>query len=313
MRKGYVVPVKVGVIGVGYLGQHHARVYSEIEGVELIALVDADRRKAEELSAKYKCTAYSDYRDIIEQVNAVSIVTPTVSHHEIALNCLSAGKDLLVEKPITVSVAEADELINTAEKRGCILQIGHIERYNPAIIAVSGMIKEPQFFESERLSPFLGRGTDVDITLDLMIHDIDIILGFAASPVKEIRARGSNVITDKIDVAKAWIEFENGCAALATASRLSPEKQRRLKIFQKTSYMSVDYQNCEIRSYFKKAGDISFDVMHPGKKEPLKEELIDFIKCVRERKMPLVSGIEGREALKTALAITERIKMQNKL
>ncbi|MEK7742079.1 MAG: Gfo/Idh/MocA family oxidoreductase, partial [Nitrospirota bacterium] len=221
--------VKVGVIGTGYLGQHHARIYSEIEDAELIALVDIDEEKARSLAAKYNCKAYSDYKDIINELDAVSIVTPTILHHKIALDCIKAGKDLLIEKPITVSVAEADELISEAGKKNCILQVGHVERYNPAVVAVSGLIKNPRFLESERVSPFTGRSTDIDITLDLMIHDIDIMLGFAASPVKEIRARGASVLTDKIDVAKVWLEFENGCAAIATASRLSPEKQRRLK------------------------------------------------------------------------------------
>lgn len=300
--------IKVGVIGIGYLGQHHARIYSEIEGVELIALIDTDKGKAENLATKYNCKSYSDYKNIIDKLDALSIVTPTISHYEIALNCLRAGKDLLIEKPITVSVAEADELINEAGEKGCVLQVGHIERYNPAVIAVSEMIAKPEFLESERLSPFSGRGTDVDITLDLMIHDIDIILSFVSSPVKEIKAKGASVLTDKIDVAKAWLEFDNGCAALVTASRLSHEKKRLLKIFEKDSYMSVDYQSCEVRSYFKKTGDISFDIIKPEKKEPLKEELIDFVRCVKERKRPKVSGIEGREALKIALDITEKIK-----
>ncbi|TAL24754.1 MAG: Gfo/Idh/MocA family oxidoreductase [Nitrospirae bacterium] len=302
------MPIKVGVIGTGYLGQHHARIYSEIAGAELVALVDTDEKKAQDLAGKYNCKAYSDYRDIIDKLDAISIVTPTIYHHKIALDCLKAGKDLLVEKPITVSIAEADELIKEAEERKLILQVGHIERYNPAVIAVSGMIKDPKFFESERLSPLLGRGTDVDITLDLMIHDIDIILSFVSSPVVDIKATGASVLTNKIDVAKVWLEFENGCAALATASRMSPEKQRRLKIFQKDSFISVDYQSCVIRSYFKKEGDISFDIVEPEKKEPLKEELIDFIRCVTERKRPKVSGIEGRDALKIALDITNKIR-----
>lgn len=300
--------IKVGVIGTGYLGQHHARVYSEIKDVELVALVDTDEKKAKDLAAKYNCEAYSDYRDIIGKLDAVSIVTPTTSHHSIAMDFIRAGKDLLVEKPVTVTVSEADELINEAERKNCILQVGHIERFNPAVIAVAEMIKEPRFFESERLSPLLGRGTDVDITLDLMIHDIDIILSFVSSPVADIKATGASVLTDKLDVAKVWLEFENGCAALATASRMSPEKQRRLKIFQKDTFISVDYQSCVVRSYFKKDGEISFDIIEPEKKEPLKEELIDFIRCVQERKKPRVSGIEGRNALQVALDITEKIK-----
>ncbi|MBI5204183.1 MAG: Gfo/Idh/MocA family oxidoreductase [Nitrospirae bacterium] len=302
------MPIKVGVIGTGYLGRHHARIYSEIEGAELAALIDTDLEKAKKLADEYNCKAYSDYRDIIDRLDAVSIVTPTIYHHKIALDCLKAGKDLLVEKPITATVSEADELIDEAGKRKLILQVGHLERYNPAVVAVSGMIKNPRFLEAERLSPFLGRGIDVDITLDLMIHDIDIILSFVSSPVIDIKATGASVLTDTVDVAKAWLEFGNGCAALITASRLSPEKQRMLKISQKDSYLSVDYQGCEVRSYFKKAGDISFDVIQPEKKEPLKEELIDFINCIKQRNKPKVSGTEGRNALKIALDITEIIK-----
>lgn len=302
------MPVKVGVIGVGYLGQHHARVYSEIKDAELSALIDIEEEKAKRLAAKYNCKAYSDYKGIIDNLDALSIVTPTTYHHKIALDCLRLGKDVMIEKPITVTTAEADELINEAEKRGCILQVGHIERYNPAVTAVSSMIKAPKFLESERVSQFSGRSTDVDITLDLMIHDIDIMLCFAASPVKEIRARGASVLTNKIDVAKVWLEFENGCAAMATASRMSPEKQRRLKIFQKDSYIFIDYQSHEIRAYHKNGEGISSSVIQPEKKEPLKEELADFIRCVKGRKRPLVSGVEGREALKIALDITDKIR-----
>jgi predicted dehydrogenase len=302
------VLVKVGVIGTGYLGQHHARIYSEIEDAELIALVDIDEEKARGIAVKYNCRAYSDYKDIINELDAVSIVTPTILHHKIALECIKAGKDLLIEKPITASVAEADELIREAGGKNCILQVGHVERYNPAVVAVSGLIKKPWFLESERVSPFTGRSADIDITLDLMIHDIDIMLGFASSPVKEIRARGGSVLTDKIDIAKVWLEFENGCASVATASRLSPEKKRRLKIFQKDLFIYIDYQTHEVRVYSKKGDGISSDIIRPEGKEPLKEELIDFIRCVKDRRRPMVSGIEGRNALKVALDITYKIK-----
>jgi len=302
------VSIKVGVIGVGYLGQHHARIYSEIKDAELIAIVDTDEERAKNLALKYNCKAYSDYKGIINELDAVSIVTPTVLHHKIAMDFIKAGKDVLIEKPITVSVAEADEIIKEAERKKRIVQVGHVERYNPAVIAVSGLVKKPQFLESERVSPFTGRSTDIDITLDLMIHDIDIMLGFAASSVGEIRARGASVLTDKIDVAKVWLEFENGCAASATASRLSPEKQRRLKIFQEDSFIHIDYQNHEVRFYSKKGEGIASDIIQPEKKEPLKEELIDFIRCVKERKKPPVSAVEGRDALKVALDITEKIR-----
>jgi predicted dehydrogenase len=300
--------VKVGVIGVGYLGQHHARLYSEIEDSELTAVIDIDKKRADEFAEKYGCEAYTNYRDILDKVDALSIVTPTISHYCIALDCLRAGKDILIEKPITVNVRDADKLITEAKKRGCIIQVGHLERYNPAMLAASDMVKKPMFIESERLSPFLGRGTDVDVTLDLMIHDVDIILSFISLPVKEIRAVGAKVLTDKIDVAKAWLEFESGCTALATVSRLSPEKRRRLKIFQKDSYISIDYQSLEIKRYFRTKEGISFNVKKPENKEPLREELKDFVCCIKERRRPRVSAVEGREALKIVMEITAMIK-----
>ncbi len=298
--------VKVGVIGVGYLGQHHARIFSELSEAELVAVVDIDKKKADTFAEKYNCESYTDYRDILHKVEALSIVTPTVSHFDIALNCLKAGKDILIEKPITVTIEEANNLI--ANANDCIIQVGHLERYNPAILAVSDMISEPIFIESERLSPFLGRGIDVDVTLDLMIHDIDIILSLISSPIKQMKAVGARVLTDKIDVAKAWLEFENGCTALATVSRLSPEKQRKLKIFQKDTYISIDYQTSEIRRYYRNKGKIESEIKKPEHKEPLKEELQDFIRCVKERRKPIVSAIEGRDALKVVLEISNIIK-----
>jgi len=300
--------VKVGVIGVGYLGQHHARIYSEIEEAELVAVVDIDREKAATLAEKYHCEASSDYSEILPKIDAVSIVTPTTSHYKIALDCLRAGKDLLIEKPITVTVKEADELIDKAKKRDCIVQVGHLERYNPAILAAADFFSEPLFIESERLSPFLGRAIDVDVTLDLMIHDIDIMLSLIAMPVKNIRAVGAKVLTDKIDVAKAWLEFENGCIALATVGRLSPEKSRKLKVFQKDSHLVIDYQSSEIKRFFRTGEGISTEIIKPEKKEPLKEELKDFIRCVIERRRPTVSADEGRHALKVVLEINEMIK-----
>ncbi|MBE0425442.1 MAG: Gfo/Idh/MocA family oxidoreductase [Nitrospirae bacterium] len=300
--------VKVGVIGVGYLGQHHARIFSELREAELVAVVDIDKIRADTFAEKYCCESYTDFKDILHKVDALSIVTPTPSHFDIAFDCLRAGKDLLIEKPITVSIDEADELIRGLKDTDCIIQVGHLERYNPAILAVSDMINEPVFIESERFSPFLGRGTDVDVTLDLMIHDIDIILSLISSPIKEIKAVGSKVLTDKIDVAKAWLEFENGCTALATVSRLSPVKQRKLKIFQKDAYISIDYQTSEIKRYFRNESGIASEIKIPEHKEPLKEELRDFIRCVKERKRPIVSAIEGRDALKVVLEISNIIK-----
>lgn len=300
--------LKVGVIGVGYLGQHHARIYSEIEDAELVAVVDTDRERAGTLAERYGCAAYSDFREILPQVDALSIVTPTQSHFFIALECLRAGKDILVEKPITGVVQEADELILESERRGCILQVGHLERYNPAVQSAFALIKEPRFIESERLSPFLGRGTDVDVTVDLMIHDADIILGLVSSPVKQIKAVGARVVTDKIDFAKAWLEFDNGCTAVLTASRVSPEKQRTLKVFQKESCFFIDYQRCEMKRYSRTSEGMLSDPIRVDNKEPLKEELKDFVQCIKERRRPKVSAIEGRDALKLVLDITEMIR-----
>jgi len=303
------VAVRVGVIGVGYLGQHHARIFSGLDGVELVGVADTETIKAGEIADKYGCRSFAEYADLIKACDALSIVTPTTTHHAIAMKCLNAGKDLFIEKPITESLEEAKDIIEAAEKKGLILQIGHLERYNPAIIAAAGMIKAPKFIEAERLSPFLGRGIDVDVTLDLMIHDIDIVLSIVNSKLKEIRATGDSVMTGKIDVVKAWLEFENGCKALITASRLATEKTRKLRIYQNDSYISVDYQSQEVRRYFKKTNGISFDVVKPENKEPLKEELRDFISCVLNRKRPMVSGKEAMDALEIVLKINEMLKV----
>jgi predicted dehydrogenase len=300
--------VRIGVIGVGYLGKHHARIYSELEEADLVAVADINTSRAEDIAKTYGCKAFSNHAEIMKECDALSIVTPTITHHVIAKDCLSAGKDILIEKPITENVDEARDIIEVAEKKDVILQIGHIERYNQGIIAASEMIREPRFIESERLSPFLGRGTDVDVTLDLMIHDIDIVMSIVQSRLKDIRATGAAVLTDKLDVAKVWLEFENGCKALITASRLSPEKQRKLKVFQKDAFISIDFQSQEVRRYFKKASEISFDVLKPENKEPLKEELSDFIYCVKNRKKPRVSGVEAMDALEVALRITEKLR-----
>ncbi len=301
--------LRIGVIGVGYLGRHHARVFSEIEDVELVAVADVDHKRAEEIAKAYNCAAYSDYKEIFDKVDAVSIVTPTTTHYDIALDCLRNGKDLFIEKPITVTVEEADRLIEEAEKEERIIQVGHIERYNPAIIAIEEMIERPKFMESERLSPFLGRGIDVDVTLDLMIHDIDIIMALSKSRVKAIKAIGAKVLTDNLDVAKAWLEMEDGSSALVTASRLSSEKKRTLKIFQDSGFFVVDYQAGEILTHSRNSeGEIKHGKIKPPKAEPLKEELKDFVRSVKNRKRPRVTAEDGREALKVALYISRRIK-----
>jgi predicted dehydrogenase len=302
------VSVKVGVIGVGYLGQHHARIYSEIEGAELVAVADCNIDAAEKIAGTYRCRAYTHYEDIIGLCEALSIVTPTTTHHAIAMECLKAGRDLLIEKPITADIREARAVVEEADRRNLILQVGHLERYNPGVTVASGMIADPSFIESARESPFLGRADDVDVTIDLMIHDIDIVLSLVQSRLKDIRAIGESVVTDKIDFARAWLEFENGCTALISASRIASEKVRTLTVFQKDSYIEIDYQKQEVMRYFKEGRKISSEHIKPENKEPLKEELKDFISCVKNRKRPNVSGVEGMNALDVALRITDILK-----
>ena len=303
------MPLRVGVIGVGYLGRHHARVFSGLEGVELVGVADPDSGKAGEIANAYGCRSFPGHTDLVALCDALSIVTPTTTHHAIAIDCLNAGRDLFIEKPITERLDEAREIIEAAEKNNLILQVGHLERYNPGVLAAMEMIKTPKFIEAERLSPFLGRALDVDVTLDLMIHDIDIVMSMVKSKVKEIRATGDRVLTGRLDAAKAWLEFENGCKALLTASRLAPEKMRKLKVHQGDSYISIDYQSQEVRRYFRQATGISFDVVKPENKEPLKEELSDFVSCVQKRKRPMVSGKEAMDALEIVLKINEMLKV----
>lgn len=304
--------LKAGVIGAGYLGQHHARILSDLDGVCLTAVVDIDGSRAAMIGGKYGAPAFTDIRKALGKADAFSIVTPTITHYAIAKECLRAGKDILIEKPITDSVAEASDLEEIAAREGSIIQVGHLERFNPAVIALYPMIEMPRFFEAERLSPYLGRGTDVDITLDLMIHDIDIVLAILAlekrsAMIRDTKATIARVLTDKIDMAKVWIEFDNGVQALMTASRLSHEKSRKLKIFQKESFLLLDYQNMEIRKYYKQGLSIEQESIKVEKKEPLREELKDFVDCVKTRRSPVVSASEGREALRIALLIGQKI------
>jgi len=307
----------IGVIGVGYLGQHHARILSGLEGARLTAVVDVDLKRAEEIAAKYGGKAFADFREAMSNADAFSIAAPTTMHHGIAMECIKAGKDILIEKPLAATIEEADEIISESHKRGVIVQVGHLERFNPAVLAIYPLITHPVFFEAERLSPFLGRGIDVDITLDLMIHDIDIILAILSHSgttpvVREIKASAARVLTEKIDEARAWFEFDNGVQALLTASRLSFVKSRKLKIFQDDAFLLVDYQNMEIKRFRKENGAITSESINVEKHEPLKEELRDFIECIVNRRRPLVSAMDGRNALKIAMEISERIPIVNK-
>jgi len=303
--------IRVGVIGVGYLGQHHARIYSELQDSILVGVADVNMKRCQEIAEKHGCQAFDDYRDMFSQVDAVSIVVPTVYHYTVAMDALQEGKDLLIEKPITSTVVEAEKLIKEADNRGCIIQVGHLERFNSGLIELSKMVDNPSYIESQRLAPFVARGIDVDVTVDLMVHDIDIILSLVHSEIVDLKAQGIKVLTDNIDLAHAWVEFKNGCVAVVSASRISSFRIRSLKVFQHDIYMELNYQTHEIAYYGRGKKNMEQQIKKTEIKEPLKEELLSFIQCVRERKMPLVSGYEGKEALKVALKISEVVKNGN--
>ena len=305
--------IKVGVIGVGYLGRFHAQKYAAMEGVQLIGVADVDSERAEEVARECSTTSFSSYEELLDHVNAVSIVVPTVQHHDVAIACLKKNIDVLVEKPISTTTEEADNIIAHAEKNNCILQVGHLERFNPAVMAMKPMLTHPLFIEAHRISVFKNRGTDVDVVLDLMIHDIDIILSIIDAPIQAIHTVGSPVITQLTDIANARIIFENGCTANVTVSRISMDNIRRMRIFQPGTYISVDFIKKEVMSIrLKEDVQNAFpmpDVHKQGFKEQdiLELELCDFISNVRNRSKPTVSGIEGRRALEVALQVVRQI------
>lgn len=303
--------IKVGVIGVGYLGRSHARIYSELEGVELVGVSDIDKGRSIEVARLTCSKPFLDYSELFEKVDAVSIVVPTALHYKVASDFISKGIDIFIEKPITDNLRDAEDLIKRAKEKDLILQVGHIERFNPGYIALRGLVQRPRYIESQRLSQFTDRGTDVDVSLDLMIHDIDIILSLVNSRIKEIKASGISVITPLIDMANARIEFENGCVANLTASRISQGKIRRLKVFEPEISLTLDYQSYEVIVNKKVSEDgkplLRSTHIKPDKGEPLKDEIRAFISSVKKRSKPIVSGIEATEALKVALKISEII------
>jgi predicted dehydrogenase len=304
--------IKVGVIGTGHLGSIHARIYKELPGCELIAICDADKAKAEAVSKDLCVPGHTDHRQLFGKVQAVSIATPTRLHFQIAEEFLSQKIDCLVEKPFTPSLEEADKLIKIAQDNGLILQVGHIERFNSAFNATKKIIKDPKFIECHRLSPFPNRSLDVGAVLDIMIHDIDIILGLVSSPVERIDCVGINVLTKFEDIANARITFKSGCVANLTASRVSDEVMRKIRIFQENTYISLDYKNAEANVYRKGLLKISKEALPIEKEQPLQKELASFIECVKMRKAPLVSGEVAREALKVALDIQNQIWQKNR-
>ena len=296
------------MIGVGHLGSIHARIYKEIDGCTLAGICDIDQQRLKQLSAESGIPGFTDYSELYDKVDAVSVAVPTKDHYKVALQFLKKGKHVLVEKPFTPSLREADALIRIAKANGLILQVGHVERFNSAFSAAKEHIKDPKFIECHRLSQFPNRSLDVGVVLDLMIHDIDIVLGLVNSPIKRIDAVGVPVLTGFEDIANARINFKNGCVANLTASRVSDEPMRKIRIFLKNAYMSLDYRNEAAFVYSRDpALRITKQTLPIEKEEPLKKELSAFIDCVTNNKEPLVSGPVGRQALALALDIQKLI------
>lgn len=322
----------VGVIGVGHLGSHHARMFAEISSVDFVGIVDIDNNRAERIANEIRSKAFSSINELLQKVKAVSIVTPTRTHFEIAKLAIQRGVHVFIEKPLTVTTTEAKELVKLAEKESVKVQVGHIERFNPALLALEKYYLQPKFIESHRLAQFNPRGTDVTVVLDLMIHDIDIILSLVNSPVRSIEANGVAVVSDNVDIANARIQFENGCVANVTASRISQKRMRKMRMFQPDAYISVDFSEGSaevfrlVDSNDKSAqttmmlGEISHGKVkrnivyeHPEIKDinALKYELELFVDAVQNGKEPIVTAREGLRALEVAHDIIEKIERQN--
>ncbi|MRR51971.1 MAG: Gfo/Idh/MocA family oxidoreductase [Rhodocyclaceae bacterium] len=310
--------LKAGVIGVGYLGRFHAQKYAAQSGVTLVGVADARAETAQKVAAELGCAAFTEYRELMAQVDLVSIAATTETHYEIARACLEAGKHVLVEKPITVTVAEAEELARIARERGLKLQVGHIERFSPVWRAVEGRIGQPMFIEAHRMAPFKPRGIDVSVVLDLMIHDIDLVLNKVDSPIAELRANGASVLTDRTDIANARIEFENGCTANLTASRVSLGVMRKMRLFQADGYLSIDFQERRV-TFGRKAENpaegeapITSEVIEVPAGDALMSEVSAFVESVQAGSRPVVAGEDGKRALEVALEVNRQIESRRK-
>jgi predicted dehydrogenase len=298
-------PVRVGVVGVGHMGKEHARIYAESDKAELVGVFDTDPHTAKKIADKCRTRVYATLPEMVEVVEAVSIVTPTVNHLAAAEPFLKKGRHVLVEKPIAMDTREARELVNLAEKSGAKLAVGHVERFNPVLAALEERLGRPRFIEAHRLSPYPGRSTEIGVVMDLMIHDLEIILHLVRSPVSSIDAVGVPVLSKGEDIANARIRFENGCVANITTSRISPEKLRKIRVFQDDAYLSLDYMKQEGEIYRREDGKITRDKIPVRKGEPLKNQLEEFLDNVRHDTDPRVAGTHGFEALQLASRICE--------
>lgn len=306
--------LRTAVVGVGYLGNFHAQKYAALPDVELVGVVDSNAARGSEVAAACACTAFTDYRELIGRVDAVSVVVPTQYHHQVALDFLNAGVHVLIEKPITVTIEQADELIAVADDKKLVFQVGHLERFNPVLMAAEEVLTAPLFVESVRIAPFKPRGTDVNVVLDLMIHDIDIIQHLVRSKVARIDAIGAPVFTAEEDIANARIAFENGCVANVTASRISLKSERKMRIFQRDAYLTLDFQNKKLLVAKRGAGELMPGIPNVqvqerelGQSDPLLSEISSFVEAIQQGGQPQVSGRDGRMALETALKINEAL------
>ena len=304
--------INVGVVGVGYLGKFHAEKYAASPKARLVAVADIDAARAKEIGANVGAESVADYRALLGRVQCVSIAVPTRYHYQVARDFIEAGVDVLVEKPLTADIAEARELVEAATKHRVILQVGHLERFNPAIRRLEGVVKEPKFVECHRLAPFIERGTDVNVVLDLMIHDIDVIASLVRSPVERVEAVGVPVLTDKPDIANARIKFANGCIANVTASRVSLKRERKIRFFQADAYISIDYDQRRAQIYHKPAPgagwlDIRAENIDIIDGDALADEIDSFLDCVAARSAPLVGGEEALTALEIASMISRQL------
>jgi predicted dehydrogenase len=300
--------VRVGIIGVGYLGIQHARIISYLEEAELKAVADIDFKKALEIGNRHGVKYFQNYEDMMDEIDAGIVSTPTSEHFHISMNLLKNGKHVLVEKPITETIEQAEQLVDLAKKNGLILQVGHLERFNPAVEAVENMISEPKFIEVQRLGSFSARSLDVDVVLDLMIHDLDIILALIKDEVGVIRSSGIHVLSEKIDIANARLEFKSGCVATLTASRVHQGKVRKLRIFEPTSYYSIDYIDQEVKVFPLSGRQTDIRTLKIKKEEPLKKELENFLRCQVEGRPGKVSGEEGLRALRLAYDVLKEVE-----
>ena len=300
-------PLRVGVVGVGHLGSRHAQIYADMRGVRLAGVCDIRPERAETLARRLGCQAYADFRELLGQVDALSLAVPTSDHAAIALPCLKQGVHMLIEKPLARTLAEADALIRAAARHRCVLQVGHVERFNAAIRAAFRRLTHPRFIEVHRLSQYPFRGTDVSVVLDVMIHDLDLIQLLVREPVARIDAVGIAVLSESEDIVNARLRFAGGCVANVTASRISEEATRRLRVFQEDNYLSVDFQAQTVELARKAGGRIRRVALPVNRRAPLQEELAAFVRSVVRGEPPAVSGADGRAALALALRIEQAI------